>query len=769
MSTTGNLLFPESEDDGWVTSIIKALSKDQLEDGPEALEIEDPVAMEADAAFAEVAAEVAARDAVFAAGWSAETVRPEKDPASDETLPPAAISALDAVIDREAEGGETFDFGDDPVAFEADAAFAETAAETAARDAIEAAGWTADALEPGALPEPEETALAAAWSATSFRTDSEILPPEELKAVDRAVAEAARTIERFTDIDDPVGFAAAAVFAETAAEVATREAIRMAGLPEVEETPVQPWAPRRPLSADESKPLDDDPVALEADAAFAETAADLAISDAVFRARWQPVQPEVRVVAREVPGPGLWQVEDLVRAEAEIAFEDTAYDLAYNAVNSLVTGEAVALAAFDQAIASGADPEEALAAAISAAEAVDPFAFGLARATASSVSPDEFGFAPREQDIAEDAEDAEAEEEEIIVATLGNGFNDDPIGDRLLGGGEDDTLTGSIIEFDLAPTLPTFAGAPFRRDDREDLVLASAVALNQIQGTAAADFLVGTSAADAIGGLESGDYIYGELPTNFIEGTHDTGNPLTDPEFSATGGDDVISGGAGDDTIWGGAGDDSIHGDVPATSDPFDEFTFSLGPDGDGNDEIHGGDGNDDIRGGGGADTLYGDGGNDNLFGYAGDDVLAGGPGDDALTGGTGADQFTFEDGSGAGALARAQSLGTDTITDFSVADGDSFVLADGDFGLGDSGTLSDGTNYFESAPATLSGSPLDASGGNAGPAIVILGDSSGTDGVDIYYTDDASAMTTGNSYQIADVDGVNTGDLDSGDFNLKT
>ncbi len=580
-----------------------------------------------------------------------------------------------------------------------------------------------------------------------------------------------------------MGFAAAAVFAETAAEVATREAIRMAGRADVEEAPVQPWAPRRPLSADESKPLDDDPVALEADAAFAETAANLAISDAVFRARWQPVQPEVRVVAREVPGPGLWQVEDLVRAEAEIAFEDTAYDLAYNAVNSLVTGEAVALAAFDQAIASGADPEEALAAAISAAEAVDPFAFGLARATASSVTADEFGFAPRERDI---AEDAEAEEEEIIVATLGDGFNDDPIGDRLLGGGEDDTLTGAIIEFDLAPSLPTFAGAPFRRDDREDLVLASAVALNQIQGTAAADFLVGTSAADAIGGLESGDYIYGELPTNFIEGTHDTGNPLTDPEFSATGGNDVISGGAGDDTIWGGAGDDSIHGDVPAPSDPFDEFTFSLGPDGGGNDEIHGGDGNDDIRGGGGADTLYGDGGNDrlegndgadtlyggsgadNLFGYAGDDVLAGGPGDDVLTGGTGADQFTFEDGSGAGALARAESLGTDTITDFSVADGDSFVLADGDFGLGDSGTLTDGANYFESAPATLSGSPLDASGGNAGPAIVILGDSSGTDGVDIYYTDDASAMTTGNSYQIADVDGVNTGDLDSGDFSLK-
>ena len=28
--------------------------------------------------------------------------------------------------------------------------------------------------------------------------------------------------------------------------------------------------------------------------------------------------------------------------------------------------------------------------------------------------------------------------------------------------------------------------------------------------------------------------------------------------------------------------------------------------------------------------------------------------------------------------------------------------------------------------------------------------------------------MTTGNSYQIAGVDGINTGDIDSGDFTLR-
>ena len=112
--------------------------------------------------------------------------------------------------------------------------------------------------------------------------------------------------------------------------------------------------------------------------------------------------------------------------------------------------------------------------------------------------------------------------------------------------------------------------------------------------------------------------------------------------------------------------------------------------------------------------------------------------------------------------------MGTDRITDYSAADGDTFGLADADFGFGAAGTLTDGTDYFEAGAQTLSGAPLDASGGLVGPAFVVLGDGSGTNGVDVYYTDDASAMTTGNSYQIADVGGINTGDIDSGDFTLR-
>jgi hypothetical protein len=61
VSRTGNLLFPDSEDDGWVTSIIKALPEEKpKDDAPVTDDIEDPVAIEAEAeaAFAETAASV---------------------------------------------------------------------------------------------------------------------------------------------------------------------------------------------------------------------------------------------------------------------------------------------------------------------------------------------------------------------------------------------------------------------------------------------------------------------------------------------------------------------------------------------------------------------------------------------------------------------------------------------------------------------------------------------------------------------------------------
>ena len=895
MSRTGNLLFPDDQDDGWITSIQKALPKDD----PKNLKIEDPVAIEADAAFAEMAAETTAQEAINAAGWSAEAV-PSEPPRPEDGLSPAALEALDAVIAREDAKDGPLAAAEDPVADAATAAFAETAAETAAREALAAAGWSVETIKPETVPtapdgppepartgsppedmplaSPEELAAldaaiekeagrdkafsdvpdpvgaeadaafaeteaatatreaiaAAGWSAASLKTpedkdgdkaresagDGEILPPAELAAIDKVIAKVARTTDLLSGVEDPVGLAADAAFARTAAEVAAGEAIRAA-----EDTEPDHPEPRILASAAELEALDDeiatqallgrdldtgeDPVAIAAEAAFAETAADLAVTDAIFAAGWAPqALPPGAMVAEGVSpgrprGLGFWEVEDLVRAEAEIAFEDAAYDLAYSAVDSLVTGEAAALAAFDQAIAAGADPEEALAAAIAAAESVDPFVFGVARVATGPFEEDDLAFldqGPAEPgreagekpgDEAGDEPDKEAEdepEEEPEILTGGEGFDAVTGQELLLGVDGSETLDGTGVDFLLDLDLISAPGSGFRRAERDDrIVLSTAALLTAIPGTAAADFIIGGAGADAIGGREGDDFIYGDVPTNFISGTHDIGNPLTDPTFSGAGGGDVISGGAGSDTIWGGAGDDIIHGDVPGPSSSLAaEFTFSLGADTAGDDEIHGGDGADTLFGGGGDDTLYGDDGNDtlegndgadtlyggtgddNIFGYAGDDILIGGEGDDTLTGGGGADQFVFEGGSGVGALAHAASLGTDTIADYSAADGDTFGLSDADFGLGAAGTLTDGADYFESAAATLSAAPLDASGGTANAGIVVLGDGAGTDGVQVYYTEDASAMTTANSYQIADITGANTSQIDAGDFNLR-
>jgi hypothetical protein len=765
VSRTGNLLFPE--DDDWVASIIKALPEKEPEKKPpsgasDSDVIEDPVAIEAEAAFAEVAAKTAVSEAIDAAGWSATALKapaeatPEFGTAEEEWRAAEALDDLDAAIAR-AAGDPAFADVDDPVRDAANAAFAETDADTATRDAIDAAGWAAAAepatepVEYGFSPEAlaaldsviaregigegigesiresvgegadpvaieaeaafaetaaevaaEDAVFAAGWSAMASKSGDiggvEKLSAAELKALNLAMAKDDRDMVSLAEIDDSVRLAGDTRFTEVAADVATRDAIRMAapGARDVPrdipgDVPSDILAALDPLSISEQRALDaaiaeqtisrmdpgahGDPVALEADSVFSDIAAELAIADALLAARRTPPS-EAAVVAgapRQAPaGPGLWGIEDLVRAEAEIAFEDAAYDLAYSTVDSLVTGEAAALAAFDQAIASGADPEEALALAIAAAEELDPRSFGMTLAAVQSVGPDDFLFqapGPGEEgpdrtapadEAAQPDQPEDAPEDLIVFARVGDNFETLPAEEQILGGlgggPGADTLGGLAegFEFFLDLEFVSGAGSHFRAVERDDeLITGTVAAASKIEGTAGDDTLTGTSAAD-------------------------------------------------------------------------------------------------------------------NIFGYAGDDILIGGRGADTLTGGTGADKFVFEGGSGADALSRATSLGTDRITDYSAADGDTFGLADADFGFGAAGTLTAGADYFESGSATLSGAPLDASGGAVGPAIVVLGDGSGTDGVDIYYTDDASAMTTDNSYQIADVDGINTGDIDSGDFTLR-
>jgi len=100
----------------------------------------------------------------------------------------------------------------------------------------------------------------------------------------------------------------------------------------------------------------------------------------------------------------------------------------------------------------------------------------------------------------------------------------------------------------------------------------------------------------------------------FVEGD------LIEADIHAAGGDDIIT--TGDDTQY-----------------------------------VHGGDGDDILDGGAGDDMIWGDAGNDII--YAGD-------GNDTVYGGEGDDTFVFKDGED----------GTDTITDFDLAEGDKLDLS---------------------------------------------------------------------------------------------
>ncbi|MBW6416186.1 S8 family serine peptidase [Celeribacter sp. PS-C1] len=124
-------------------------------------------------------------------------------------------------------------------------------------------------------------------------------------------------------------------------------------------------------------------------------------------------------------------------------------------------------------------------------------------------------------------------------------------------------------------------------------------------------------------------------------------------------GNDELNGGEGNDTIYGGYGFDYLYGE-----DGDDTIEAGKSRDrveaGAGDDFVDGAQGKDNIFGGSGNDTLYGGTSNDRLSGGRGNDRIGGNEGDDRMYGGSGADTFVFELGDD-----------TDTIYDFSTAEGD--------------------------------------------------------------------------------------------------
>ena len=227
--------------------------------------------------------------------------------------------------------------------------------------------------------------------------------------------------------------------------------------------------------------------------------------------------------------------------------------------------------------------------------------------------------------------------------------------DRLEGGDDSDTLYGGIGN-DLLYGGGGIAVDNLYGGDGDDIAYAGN-GNDYVNGEAGNDILYGDLGDDLVLGGAGADTLYGGDGNDRLEGGDDS-----DTLFGGEGNDllfggggvavDIIYGGEGSDTAYAGAGDDFIYGDA-------------------GGDTLYGELGNDRLEGGAGNDTLYGGDGNDTLYG---------GLGDDTLVGGTGADTFLY--------VEPGDSLASDTILDFSAAQGDKIDLT-----LIDANSTTAGTN----------------------------------------------------------------------------
>ena len=296
---------------------------------------------------------------------------------------------------------------------------------------------------------------------------------------------------------------------------------------------------------------------------------------------------------------------------------------------------------------------------------------------------------------------------------IGTVFNDTLVGNtgrnQLEGGEGDDLLSGgggNDFLFDGAGNDTVVGGDGLDRffdGDGDDILLGGAGndiffagdGANTYNGNAGVDvidysgFTLGVvvdleaqtnSSDDTIIAVEN---LFGSAQGDIFIGTAVSNSLL------GRGGDDVLDGGGGNDVLLGGSGDDII----------FDGTGNDLSLGGSGNDIFIAGTGADTYNGNAGVDVVdysnlttgitidlqtgqhtgeaendiltsiegvIGTTGNDTLTGSAIANRLGGDQGDDTLTGLGGADIFEFDGDSG----------GEDTITDFSIADGDVIELA---------------------------------------------------------------------------------------------
>ncbi|WP_299694828.1 M10 family metallopeptidase [uncultured Tateyamaria sp.] len=250
---------------------------------------------------------------------------------------------------------------------------------------------------------------------------------------------------------------------------------------------------------------------------------------------------------------------------------------------------------------------------------------------------------------------------DLILSGAGNDTTSGGSGnDTIYGGGGNDNLSVS------SGTNEVFGGA----------------GSDAITGGTGNDVLGGGSGNDTINGLSGSDTLWGSSGNDDIDGG------LNNDLVGAGANRDTVDGGQGNDTLYGGGGQDIVDGgdnnDITGGGSGADVVNGGGGDDTvwgqGGNDTVYGGQGNDEVSGGGQGDQLFGQQGNDTLNGGFGNDTLSGGAdndvlngnfGNDVLTGGLGADIFVFD------------ATGTNTVTDFDIAQGDRLRLDDALWGGG--------------------------------------------------------------------------------------
>ncbi len=215
---------------------------------------------------------------------------------------------------------------------------------------------------------------------------------------------------------------------------------------------------------------------------------------------------------------------------------------------------------------------------------------------------------------------------DVLIGGQGN--------DRLNGGSEADTLHGG----DGQDTIHGGSGNDEMFGDAGD---------DQLDGGSGEDILNGGEGNDGLSGGSGADSLSGGSGADALSGGS---------------GNDTLDGGTGDDTLLGGAGDDTVIGGLGADTLEGGSGNDRLAGD-EGSDTLKGGSGDDELLGGAGNDYLNGSSGNDVLDGGSGRDRLYLGAGDDQATGGADADRFVFRNEDLNGSV--------DTITDFSISEGD--------------------------------------------------------------------------------------------------